>query len=60
MNGSRPADFPGTAEEIAANRATHSFNWSDGGDARCWVCDCRPSGWVAQWPCGADVPRVEW
>jgi hypothetical protein len=52
-----PASFPGTDEERAANRATHNFDWSEEGDARCINCDCRPSR-VADWPCGATVPRV--
>ena len=59
MTINRPKDFPGTPEEIAANRETHAF--FDGFDpeegARCAVCDCRPGGTVAQWPCGQEPPR---
>ena len=53
----RPQAFPGTAEEIAANRASHVFYGDE--DGRCMSCDCRPFGTVAQWPCGAEVPREE-
>lgn len=51
-----PAHFPGTRKEVAANRSTHSFSWDEEG--RCLNCDCRSWGIVAEWPCGADVPRV--
>jgi hypothetical protein len=50
-----PADFPGTDEERRANRATHTFDPDEG---RCYGCDCRQSGRVAQWPCGQEPPRV--
>ena len=56
MYGSAPAPFPGTADEIAANEATH---WFDGIDGRCMDCDRRPGSISAQWPCGTPVPRVE-
>lgn len=56
-----PMSFPGTAEEIEANRKTHYFintgGWEDG-DYRCGGCDCRPWGITAEWPCGIDPPRV--
>lgn len=55
--GSVPCTFPGTAEERAANRATHQFDWDE--DARCWNCDARAGGFAAEWPCGSDVPRRE-
>lgn len=51
----RPASFPGTREEIEANFATHSF---DEYEQRCGFCDCRPWGYIAEWPCGTEPPRV--
>lgn len=51
----RPAHFPGTPDEVAANRATHDFN----DEGRCWECDCRAYGIASEWPCGAAVPRVD-
>lgn len=50
-----PAHFPGTAEEIEANRRTHQIDYES---QRCWNCDCRPWGIAVEWPCGATVPRV--
>ena len=50
-----PAEFPGTAEEKRANRLSHHI---DPMFQRCVECDCRPWGRVAEWPCGAEVPRV--
>lgn len=54
----RPQRFPGSDEEREANRGTHAFmdHFMDG-DVRCGNCDCRPWGRVAEWPCGATVPR---
>lgn len=49
----RPLRFPGTPAMILANRRTH--NWDAFG--RCYDCDCKDHGTVAEWPCGADVPR---
>jgi hypothetical protein len=57
MRLNRPQGFPGTEEEKAANRLTHNFDYSDPGDARCFNCDCRPGGIIAQWPCGQEPPR---
>lgn len=51
-----PVRFPGTAEEAAANYATHYFS-GEPGDERCFDCDCRPSHEAASYPCGAHVPR---
>jgi hypothetical protein len=51
-----PARFPGTPEQIKANLRTHYFRRDSG---RCEDCDCRPWGRVAEWPCGANVPREE-
>jgi hypothetical protein len=51
----QPMRFPGTREEVLANLATH---WFDYQYDRCCGCDCRPWGALAEWPCGADVPRV--
>jgi hypothetical protein len=50
----RPQEFPGSDAEKEANWQTHNF---DQFDQRCFDCDCRPWGRLAQWPCGADVPR---
>ena len=49
-----PMRFQGTPEEAARNRRSHDFV-----DGRCWRCDCRPWGRVAEWPCGVEPPRVE-
>lgn len=51
-----PARFSGTEDEKRANRLTHDFAGNDEG--RCWNCDCRAYGIVAEWPCGAEPPRV--
>ena len=48
-----PVPFPGSHGEIIANLATHRF----GSEDRCMECDCRPWGTIAEYPCGADVPR---
>jgi hypothetical protein len=53
-----PVEFPGTAEEAAANRLTHVYG-GEPGDERCFNCDCRPSYTAASYPCGATVPRME-
>jgi hypothetical protein len=50
-----PQPFPGTPEEIEANRQTH---WFDYETDRCGGCDCRPWGRTAEWPCGTRVPRT--
>lgn len=50
--GTSPVAFTGTAEEKAANRATHYFR-----DGRCQDCDCRPFGRVAEYPCGVEPAR---
>jgi len=52
-----PAPFTGTEEERQANYASHYFDWEF---QRCMDCDCRPWGEVANYPCGAEVPRVEY
>lgn len=52
----QPVKFPGTAEEIAANKATHNF---DPHENRCIDCDCRPGGRIAEYPCGVAVPREQ-
>lgn len=51
----QPKEFAGSEAEARANRATHYF----GSEGRCVDCDCRPWGRVADYPCGASVPRVE-
>lgn len=53
MLGTQPIANPDPVAREAAY-ATHQF---DPVDARCWHCDCRPWGRVAQWPCGTKVPR---
>jgi hypothetical protein len=57
-NLNRPVAFGGTAEQAAANRETHCFDWSDP-DCRCWNCDCRPSHAAASYPCGQEPPRED-
>lgn len=51
-----PVPFAGTPEEREANYNTHAF---DPEYARCVYCDCRPWGRVAEYPCGAEVPRAD-
>ena len=50
----QPVPFAGTDEERAVNFASHHFDPEEG---RCWDCDCRPWGYSADYPCGAEVPR---
>lgn len=57
--GSKPWPFTGSSEEIRANHATHSFS-GEPGDERCVRCDSRPSYEAADYPCGANVPRIPW
>jgi hypothetical protein len=56
MSVNVPARFSGSEAEKAANFDSHGFDWESG---RCWKCDCRPFGRVAEWPCGASVPRED-
>jgi hypothetical protein len=51
-----PVPFAGTPEEADANYRTHAF---DPQYDRCIYCDCRPWGRVANYPCGAEVPRAD-
>lgn len=53
MDFTRPVRFPGSDEEIEANRRTHFFT---GDELRCADCDCRMFGTLATWPCGDSVP----
>lgn len=56
--GTRPVEFKGTRDDLAANWATHcfiSFDPEEG--ARCGSCDSREWSTSAGWPCGFDVPR---
>ena len=53
-----PAPFRGTAAERDANRLTHLMVADDDG-ARCHNCDAREGGTTADWPCGAEVPRLQ-
>lgn len=50
----RPAPLTGSEEDLARNYATHVFM-----DDRCAMCDCRPWGTVAQYPCGVEPPRED-
>lgn len=57
-----PAPWPGTDVERRANNDSHSFIYlgdPDDGDARCMNCDCRPYSRSSDWPCGADILRVD-
>lgn len=56
MTVNQPQAFPGTEAERVANTGTHDF---DPCADRCTACDCRPWGRVAEWACGADVPRED-
>ena len=51
-----PVKFNGTEAERQANLRSHQFDPEYG---RCMWCDCRPWGRVAEYPCGANVPRAE-
>lgn len=54
-----PMRFPGPPEERKANHLSHNFI-PDGEECpRCAECDCRAGGIVAEWPCGAEVPRTD-
>ncbi len=48
----RPVAFNGSEDEKIANWRTHVFF-----DDRCAVCDCRPYGVVADYPCGVEPLR---
>lgn len=50
-----PTPFEGSERERAANRMSHNFDET----GRCWDCDCRVGGLIAEWPCGAEVPREQ-
>jgi hypothetical protein len=52
-----PQRFLGSPEQRRENFETHHFITNLDGDVRCVVCDCRPGGVHADWPCGDDVPR---
>lgn len=52
-----PMKFPGGEDARRTNYLSHYFTGDDG-DMRCSDCDCRPWGRLAEWPCGAAVPRV--
>lgn len=51
--GTKPVDFPGTAEEMAENRATHRF----GSEDRCMGCDVKVWYITANYACGIEPPR---
>lgn len=52
-----PVPFAGSDEEKSANYSTHYF---DPEYDRCVNCDCRPWGRIAEYPCGAEVPRADY
>lgn len=52
-----PVPFKGTAEERAANQATHLFVADDDG-GRCFHCDAREASYSADYPCGTPVPTM--
>ena len=52
-----PAPWPGSDEEKAANRLTHSYSHDE--DARCYFCDCKTWHVAADYPCGTEPPRME-
>lgn len=51
-----PVPFPGTYDEAAANFDGH---WFAGEDGRCMDCDARVTHEAANYPCGANVPRMD-
>ena len=51
-----PVPFRGTEQQRLANRNSHYFDWQSG---RCIECDCKQWHEAADYPCGADVPRME-
>jgi hypothetical protein len=54
-----PQPFTGTAEEAAANYATHDFySYDESSGDRCTGCDCRPWGVWANWPCGTTEEEI--
>ena len=55
MQVDMPMLFAGSQDERIANRDSHQYDYEY---ARCIHCDCRPWGRIAEWPCGAKVPRV--
>jgi hypothetical protein len=50
-----PVPFSGSDAEKSENYNTHYF---DPQFDRCVYCDCRPWGRVAEYACGAQVPRA--
>jgi hypothetical protein len=55
MQVDMPMLFAGSQEQRIANRESHQYDYEY---ARCIHCDCRPWGRIAEWACGAEVPRV--
>lgn len=55
MQVDMPMLFAGSQDERIANRDSHQYDYEY---ARCIHCDCRPWGRIAEYPCGAEVPRV--
>ena len=55
MQVDMPMLFAGSQDERIANRDSHQYDYED---CRCINCDCRPWGRIAEWACGAKVPRV--
>ena len=55
MQVDMPMRFAGSEAERTANQLSHQYDYEY---ARCINCDCRPWGRIAEYPCGAEVPRV--
>jgi hypothetical protein len=55
MQVNMPMLFAGSQDERTANQLSHQYDYEE---ARCINCDCRPWGRIAEYPCGAEVPRV--
>lgn len=52
----RPVPFVGTAEERAANYATHNWcTWDE--ETECMECCSKPWHAAASYPCGQEPPR---
>lgn len=56
---SRPVRFAGSEGERIENRESHKWTVLDS-DLRCFTCDAKVGHAAADYPCGAEVPRVSW
>lgn len=58
MTINMPAKFAGSSKQRRENFLTHYFvDWGD--EVRCSECDCKPWHRTASYPCGSNVPRIE-